>query len=49
MKLLRVGPVGQEKPVVKDAAGNLRDIGAPEIDGAFLASGGRQRQTVGRA
>nr|WP_173531277.1 fumarylacetoacetate hydrolase family protein [Nonomuraea antri] len=39
MKLLRVGPVGRERPVVMDAAGHLRDIGEPEIDGAFLASG----------
>ncbi|WP_433214416.1 hypothetical protein [Microtetraspora malaysiensis] len=44
MKLLRVGPVGQERPVVMDAAGNLRDIGKPEIDEL-----GRQRQTVGQA
>jgi 2-keto-4-pentenoate hydratase/2-oxohepta-3-ene-1,7-dioic acid hydratase in catechol pathway len=29
--------------VVLDAAGNLRDIGEPEIDGAFLASGGVAR------
>ncbi|MFI6324071.1 fumarylacetoacetate hydrolase family protein [Nonomuraea sp. NPDC050556] len=43
MKLLRVGPVGKERPVVMDAAGNLRDIGEPEIDGAFLASGGVAR------
>ncbi|MBT2231211.1 fumarylacetoacetate hydrolase family protein [Nonomuraea sp. NEAU-A123] len=43
MKLLRVGPVGQERPVVMDGAGNLRDIGEPEIDGAFLASGGVAR------
>ncbi|MFI7703313.1 fumarylacetoacetate hydrolase family protein [Nonomuraea sp. NPDC049480] len=43
MKLLRVGPVGQERPVVLDDAGNLRDIGEPEIDGAFLASGGVAR------
>ncbi|MEV0594079.1 fumarylacetoacetate hydrolase family protein [Nonomuraea cavernae] len=43
MKLLRVGPVGQERPVVMDAAGNLRDLGEPEIDGAFLASGGVAR------
>ncbi|MGR6914870.1 fumarylacetoacetate hydrolase family protein [[Actinomadura] parvosata] len=43
MKLLRVGPVGQERPVVMDDAGNLRDIGEPEIDGAFLASGGVAR------
>jgi 2-keto-4-pentenoate hydratase/2-oxohepta-3-ene-1,7-dioic acid hydratase in catechol pathway len=43
VKLLRVGPVGQERPVVMDAAGNLRDIGESEIDGAFLASGGVAR------
>ncbi|TXK38573.1 fumarylacetoacetate hydrolase family protein [Nonomuraea sp. C10] len=43
MKLLRVGPVGQERPVVMDADGNLRDIGEPDIDGAFLASGGVAR------
>jgi 2-keto-4-pentenoate hydratase/2-oxohepta-3-ene-1,7-dioic acid hydratase in catechol pathway len=43
VKLLRVGPVGQERPVVLDAAGDLRDIGEPEIDGAFLASGGVAR------
>ncbi|WP_327589114.1 fumarylacetoacetate hydrolase family protein [Nonomuraea sp. NBC_00507] len=43
MKLLRVGPVGQERPAVLDDAGNLRDIGEPEIDGAFLASGGVAR------
>ncbi|WP_214323472.1 fumarylacetoacetate hydrolase family protein [Nonomuraea sediminis] len=43
MKLLRVGPVGQERPVVMDDAGDLRDIGEPEIDGAFLASGGVAR------
>ncbi|MFG2075988.1 fumarylacetoacetate hydrolase family protein [Nonomuraea maritima] len=43
MKLLRVGPVGHERPVVMDATGNLRDIGEPEIDGAFLASGGVER------
>ncbi|MGN9839140.1 fumarylacetoacetate hydrolase family protein [Nonomuraea sp. H19] len=43
MKLLRVGPVGRERPVVLDDAGKLRDIGEPEIDGAFLASGGVAR------
>ncbi|MEV4162363.1 fumarylacetoacetate hydrolase family protein [Nonomuraea dietziae] len=43
MKLLRVGHVGQERPAVMDAAGNLYDIGEPEIDGAFLASGGVAR------
>ncbi|MGV9308656.1 fumarylacetoacetate hydrolase family protein [Nonomuraea sp. NPDC003727] len=43
MKLLRVGPVGQERPAVMDAGGSLYDIGEPEIDGAFLASGGVAR------
>jgi 2-keto-4-pentenoate hydratase/2-oxohepta-3-ene-1,7-dioic acid hydratase in catechol pathway len=43
VKLLRVGPVGQERAVVLDAAGDLRDIGEPDIDGAFLASGGVAR------
>ncbi|SEM87117.1 fumarylacetoacetate hydrolase family protein [Nonomuraea pusilla] len=43
MKLLRVGPAGQERPVVMDASGALRDIGEPEIDGAFFASGGVAR------
>ncbi|ACZ90866.1 fumarylacetoacetate hydrolase family protein [Streptosporangium roseum] len=43
MKLLRVGPVGQERPAVMDEAGNLRAISEPEIDGAFLASGGVAR------
>ncbi|TDE35196.1 FAA hydrolase family protein [Nonomuraea mesophila] len=43
MKLLRVGPAGQERPVVLDDDGKLRDIGEPEIDGAFLASGGVAR------
>ncbi|TDD12406.1 fumarylacetoacetate hydrolase family protein [Nonomuraea diastatica] len=43
MKLLRVGPAGQERPVVLDDAGKLRDIGEREIDGAFLASGGVAR------
>ncbi|GAA0920978.1 fumarylacetoacetate hydrolase family protein [Nonomuraea longicatena] len=43
MKLLRVGPAGNERPVVLDASGDLRDIGEPDIDGAFLASGGLAR------
>jgi len=50
VKLLRVGPAGQERPVVMDADGNLRDIGEPDIDGAFLASGGvaRVREALAR-
>ncbi|MFI6449950.1 fumarylacetoacetate hydrolase family protein [Streptosporangium amethystogenes] len=43
MKLLRVGPVGQERPAVLDGAGNLREISEAEIDGAFLASQGVAR------
>jgi 2-keto-4-pentenoate hydratase/2-oxohepta-3-ene-1,7-dioic acid hydratase in catechol pathway len=43
VKLLRIGPAGQERPVVMDGEGNLRDIGEPDIDGAFLASGGVAR------
>ena len=38
MKLLRHGPVGQEKPGLLDAAGNVRDLSAhvDDIDGAAL-------------
>jgi 2-keto-4-pentenoate hydratase/2-oxohepta-3-ene-1,7-dioic acid hydratase in catechol pathway len=43
VKLLRVGPVGHERPAVLDGAGNLREISEAEIDGAFLASGGVAR------
>jgi 2,4-didehydro-3-deoxy-L-rhamnonate hydrolase len=43
VKLLRVGPVGQERPAVLDGAGNLREISEAEIDGAFFASGGVAR------
>ncbi|WP_084959400.1 fumarylacetoacetate hydrolase family protein [Thermoactinospora rubra] len=43
MKLLRVGPAGQERPVVMDPGGAFRDLGEPDIDGAFLASGGVAR------
>ncbi|MEV4078818.1 fumarylacetoacetate hydrolase family protein [Nonomuraea fuscirosea] len=43
MKLLRVGPVGHERPVVMDDDGKLREIGEPEIDGAFFVSGGVAR------
>ncbi|GII02673.1 fumarylacetoacetate hydrolase family protein [Planobispora takensis] len=47
MKLLRVGPVGRERPAVMDEAGDLRAI-SEEIDGTFLASGGvaRVRQAL---
>ncbi|MEV0167121.1 fumarylacetoacetate hydrolase family protein [Nonomuraea fuscirosea] len=43
MKLLRVGPVGHERPVVMDDDGKLRELGEPEIDGAFFVSGGVAR------
>ncbi|MCX3061451.1 fumarylacetoacetate hydrolase family protein [Streptomyces beihaiensis] len=39
MKLLRVGPVGAERPALLDAEGTLRDLSGlvPDIDGALLA------------
>lgn len=39
MKLLRVGPAGQERPALLDASGTLRDLSAlvRDIDGALLA------------
>ncbi|WP_119461097.1 fumarylacetoacetate hydrolase family protein [Rhodospirillaceae bacterium SYSU D60014] len=39
MKLVRYGPVGQEKPGLIDSAGTLRDLSGrlPDIDGAALA------------
>ncbi|MGW0712050.1 fumarylacetoacetate hydrolase family protein [Streptomyces sp. NPDC002643] len=45
MKLLRVGTLGQERPAVRTADGRLLDLSsvAPDIDGAFLASGGVDR------
>ncbi|MFC6081555.1 fumarylacetoacetate hydrolase family protein [Sphaerisporangium aureirubrum] len=48
MKLLRVGPPGQERPAVLDGDGRPRDLrgllgpGA-DLDGAFLAGGGTAR------
>jgi len=38
MKLLRYGPVGQEKPGVLDQAGNIRDLSAhiKDVNGAAL-------------
>ncbi|MGW1379252.1 fumarylacetoacetate hydrolase family protein [Streptomyces sp. NPDC002446] len=43
MKLLRVGPVGAERPALIDEAGTLRDLSGlvPDIDGALLADDGR--------
>ncbi|HKD98970.1 MAG TPA: fumarylacetoacetate hydrolase family protein [Micromonosporaceae bacterium] len=45
MKLLRVGPPGEERPAVLDAAGGLRDLSAvvDDIDGAALGVGGLRR------
>lgn len=45
MKLLRVGPVGAERPAVRAEDGRMLDLSAvtPEIDGAFLAGGGIER------
>ncbi|MFE3769643.1 fumarylacetoacetate hydrolase family protein [Streptomyces sp. NPDC057579] len=39
MKLLRVGPVGAERPALLDGAGVLRDLSGlvPDVDGALLA------------
>ncbi|MFE9555280.1 fumarylacetoacetate hydrolase family protein [Streptomyces sp. NPDC006703] len=45
MKLLRVGPPGEERPAVRTGDGRLLDLSsvARDIDGAFLASGGVDR------
>ena len=42
MKLLRVGPVGAEKPAMLDSDGTLRDLSGhvPDIDGAALSPAG---------
>ncbi|MEU9953021.1 MULTISPECIES: fumarylacetoacetate hydrolase family protein [unclassified Streptomyces] len=42
MQLMRVGPVGRERPAVRDGAGVIRDLTAltDDIDGAFLADDG---------
>ena len=39
MKLLRVGPKGQEKPAILDASGNIRDLSGhiADIDGQALS------------
>ncbi|MGA1015091.1 MAG: fumarylacetoacetate hydrolase family protein [Limisphaerales bacterium] len=44
MKLLRFGPLGQEKPGILDAAGNLRSLEGvvPDIGGAVLTAEGMQ-------
>ncbi|WP_329343206.1 fumarylacetoacetate hydrolase family protein [Streptomyces sp. NBC_00663] len=45
MKLLRVGPPGEERPAVRTDDGRLLDLSslASDIDGAFLAGDGVQR------
>jgi 2,4-diketo-3-deoxy-L-fuconate hydrolase len=45
MKLLRVGPVGAEVPVVMDGAGHTFDVSSvtTDFDGAFFAGGGLER------
>ncbi|GAA3994009.1 fumarylacetoacetate hydrolase family protein [Allokutzneria multivorans] len=42
MQLMRLGPPGAERPVVRDADGALHDLGGltADIGGAFLANGG---------
>ena len=45
MKLLRVGPVGEERPAAMLADGSLADLSpvTADLDGAFLAADGLQR------
>ncbi|MER5197507.1 fumarylacetoacetate hydrolase family protein [Streptomyces sp. NPDC002755] len=45
MKLLRVGPPGEERPAVRVDGDRLLDLSpvTPDIDGAFLSSGGVDR------
>jgi 2-keto-4-pentenoate hydratase/2-oxohepta-3-ene-1,7-dioic acid hydratase in catechol pathway len=45
MRLLRVGPAGEERPAVLDGEGRLYDLSATvsEIDGAWLAGDGIER------
>lgn len=45
MELLRLGPVGEERPYVRDTDGTVYDLSpvTNEIDGAFLASDGIAR------
>jgi 2-keto-4-pentenoate hydratase/2-oxohepta-3-ene-1,7-dioic acid hydratase in catechol pathway len=45
MKLLRVGPSGEERPAVLDADGRILDAASitPDYDGAFFAAGGVDR------
>jgi 2-keto-4-pentenoate hydratase/2-oxohepta-3-ene-1,7-dioic acid hydratase in catechol pathway len=48
VKLLRVGAPGEERPAVRTDDGRLLDVSSvtPDIDGAFLASGGVDRARV---
>lgn len=51
MKLVRLGPVGSERPAVllaESEGGGVRDLSGltPDIDGAFLAGGGIARVTA---
>lgn len=45
MRFLRLGPLGQEIPALRDESGVVRDLRSMtnDIDGAFLASGGIAR------
>jgi 2,4-didehydro-3-deoxy-L-rhamnonate hydrolase len=45
VRLMRIGPVGQERPAVLVDGDRYVDVGdlVPEIDGAFLAAGGPAR------
>ncbi|MFJ8044142.1 fumarylacetoacetate hydrolase family protein [Kitasatospora sp. NPDC096147] len=45
MKLLRIGPPGDERPAVRTEDGRTLDLGpvTADIDGAFLAGGGIER------
>ncbi len=45
MQLMRLGPAGAERPAVRDDDGTVHDLAplTPDIDGAFLASGGLRR------
>ncbi|MFE0189824.1 fumarylacetoacetate hydrolase family protein [Streptomyces sp. NPDC059008] len=51
MKLLRVGPVGAERPALLDETGVLRDLSGlvPDIDGALLADDGALARLRGAA
>ncbi|CAM5701527.1 2-hydroxyhepta-2,4-diene-1,7-dioate isomerase OS=Streptomyces canus OX=58343 GN=AQJ46_11770 PE=4 SV=1 [Streptomyces canus] len=48
MRLLRVGPPGEERPAVRIEEGRLLDLPSvtSDIDGAFLASDGVDRPSL---